>query len=316
MKLSIIIPEYLVYKKALGLLFRIDTYRLQEFLRQIGDVDVEGIHTEQVQTFLQGNLGTVTPVWFSKFSVLSRFFKYAISRGYLLHAPLPTSLPRKPEPMSPFLYTVAQIKSLLGVPDTAYHPNAHIEPHTMRAFLVLLYGTGLRPGEAIRLTRSDVDLDQAVLTVRNTKFFKSRLVPIGPELTRFLSAYEGRCPTHTAPAVASDQPFLRCRLGKALKIDAVDGVFQWLRVEANVLRLDGSGHQPRLYDFRHTFAVTRLVTWYRDGKDAQRLLPHLATYLGHVHIDHTAHYLTMTMELLKEASICFERYALGEARHA
>jgi integrase len=73
---------------------------------------------------------------------------------------------------------------------------------------------------------------------------------------------------------------------------------------------------PRPYDFRHTFAVTRLVTWYRDGKDAQRLLPHLATYLGHVHIDHTAHYLTMTKELLKEASICFERYALREAPHA
>lgn len=314
MKLSIIIPEYLAYKKALGLVFRIDTYRLQAFLRHIGDVDLKAIRTDQVQEFLQGKFGIVTPVWFGKFSALSCFFKYAISRGYLQHAPLPTSLPRKPEPMCPFLYTVAQIKSLLDVPDTAYHPGAHIEPHTMRAFLVLLYGTGLRPGEAMRLLRSDVDLDQAVLTVRNTKFFKSRLVPIGPELTRFLSSYEGKCSNHASPA--PDQPLLRCRLGKALKIDAVDCVFQWLRVEANVLRLDGIGHQPRLYDFRHTFAVTRLVTWYRDGKDVQRLLPHLATYLGHVHIDHTAHYLTMTKELLKEASICFERYALGEVRHA
>ncbi|MEO8053438.1 MAG: tyrosine-type recombinase/integrase, partial [Acidobacteriota bacterium] len=300
--------------KALGLVFRIDTYRLQAFLRHIGDADVEAIRTDQVQTFLQGKLGIVTPVWFSKFGALSRFFKYAISRGYLQYAPLPTSFPRKPDPMSPFLYTVAQIKSLLDVPDSAYHPSAHIRPHTMRAFLVLLYGTGLRPGEAMKLMRSDVDLDQAVLTVRNTKFFKSRLVPIGPELTRFLAAYEDKCPKGTL--IASDQPFLRCRLGKHLKIDAVDSVFQWLRVEAHVLRLDGSGHQPRLYDFRHTFAVTRLVTWYRDGKDVQRLLPHLATYLGHVHIDHTAHYLTMTKELLKEASICFERYAMGEARHA
>ncbi len=314
MKLSIIVQEYLAYKKALGAVFRIDTYRLQAFLRHIGDVDLEAIRTEQVQEFLQGKFGVVTPVWFGKFSALSRFFSYAISRGYLQRAPLPTSLPRKPEGMCPFLYTVAQIKSLLDVPDTAYHPRAHIEPHTMRAFLVLLYGTGLRPGEAMRLLRSDVDLDQAVLTVRNTKFFKSRLVPIGPELTRFLSAYQGKWPNQAA--LAPDQPFLRCRLGKALKIDAVDSVFQWLRVEANVLRLDGSGYQPRLYDFRHTFAVTRLVTWYRDGKDVQRLLPHLATYLGHVHIDHTAHYLTMIKELLKEASICFERYALGEARHA
>ena len=199
--------------------------------------------------------------------------------------------------MSPFLYTVVQIKSLLDVTDSAYHPGAHIQPHTMRAFLVLLYGTGLRPGEAMKLMRSDVDLDQAVLTVRNTKFFKSRLVPIGPELTRFLAAYEDKCPKETL--MASDQPFLRCRLGKHLKIDAVARVFQWLRVEAHVLRLDGSGHQPRLYDFRHTFAVTRLVTWYRDGKDVQRLLPHLATYLGHVHVNDTYWYLEAVPELLQ-----------------
>jgi len=313
-KLSLVIPEYLVYKKALGSVFRIDTYRLQEFLRHSGDVDIDAIRTDQVQTFLQGKHGVVTPVWFNKFSVLSRFFKYAISRGYLQSAPLPASVPRKPDRMYPFLYTVEQIKSFLDVPDSAYHPSARIQPRTMRALLVLLYGTGLRPGEAMRLVRSDVDLDQAVLTVRNTKFFKSRLVPIGPELTRFLSVYAGKCPTHTP--LAPDLPFLRCRVGKPLKIDAVDSVFQWLRVEAGVLRLDDSGYQPRLYDFRHTFAVTRLVTWYRDGKDVQRLLPHLATYMGHVDIDHTAHYLTMTKELLKEASLCFERYAMGEARHA
>ena len=78
---------------------------------------------------------------------------------------------------------------LLRSGNSAYHASAHIEPHTMRAFLVLFYGTGLRSGEAMRPTRSDVDLDQAVLTVRNTKFFKSRLVPIGPDLTRFLPEY-------------------------------------------------------------------------------------------------------------------------------
>lgn len=149
MKLSLIVQEYLAYKKALGAVFRVDTYRLQAFLRHIGDVDLEAIRTDQVQEFLQGKFGIVTPVWFGKFSALSCCFKYSISRGYLQHEPLPTSIPRKPEEMCPFLYTVAQIKNLLDVPDTAYHPRAHIEPHTMRAFLVLLYGTGLRPGEAM-----------------------------------------------------------------------------------------------------------------------------------------------------------------------
>lgn len=314
MKASTAIQEYLTYKKALGLVFRIDTYRLNAFLRQIGDPELECIHPQQVRTFLDGKFNTVTPVWFGKFTTLSGFFKYATSRGYIEKSVLPATLPRKPERMKPFLYTVEQVRSLVNVPDTAYHPNSHIEPHTMRTLLVLLYGTGLRPGEALRLTCSDVDLDQSLLTVRRTKFFKSRLVPIGLELNRLLANYEAKRPS-CQPA-APESPFLRCRYQKGLKIDAVDGAFQWLRAEAGVLRFDGTGYQPRLYDFRHTFAVTRLVTWYRDGKDVQRLLPHLATYLGHVHIDDTAHYLTITQELMKEASSCFERYALREVPHA
>jgi integrase len=76
-----------------------------------------------------------------------------------------------------------------------------------------------------------------------------------------------------------------------------------------VKRTDGFYYQPRLHDFRHTFAVRRLVTWYREGKNVQRLLPHLATYLGHVSIRETSRYLTMTKELLDEASHRFELYA-------
>ena len=92
-------------------------------------------------------------------------------------------------------------------------------------------------------------------------------------------------------------------------------MFESLRTEAGVLRFDGGRYQPRLHDFRHTFAVARLVTWYREGKELHRLLPHLCTYRGHVHIDSTAHYLTITKELLQEAGRCFERYVLGEVQH-
>ena len=85
--------------------------------------------------------------------------------------------------------------------------------------------------------------------------------------------------------------------------------FKRIRYEAGVKRTDGFYYQPRLHDFRHTFAVRRLVTWYREGKNVQRLLPHLATYLGHVSIRETSRYLTMTKELLDEASHRFELYA-------
>jgi integrase len=100
--------------------------------------------------------------------------------------------------------------------------------------------------------------------------------------------------------------------------DQADHQFQWLRTEANVLRFDVARYQPRLHDFRHTFAVTRLTSWYREGKDVQRLLPQLSTYLGHVSIDETATYLRMTTDLLREASQRFELYACPkseEVRH-
>jgi integrase len=92
-------------------------------------------------------------------------------------------------------------------------------------------------------------------------------------------------------------------------------VYKRLREEAGVHRSREARYQPRLHDFRHTFAVIRLVTWYREGKYVQRLLPHLATYLGHCRVQDTARYLTMTAELLEEASRCFERYARPEVSH-
>jgi site-specific recombinase XerD len=88
-----------------------------------------------------------------------------------------------------------------------------------------------------------------------------------------------------------------------------ENIFSRLRVRAGVIRHDGSRYQPRLHDLRHAFAVHRLVSWYRQGADVQRLLPQLATYLGHVHIAATQRYLTMTPELLHEAGKRFECYA-------
>jgi integrase len=102
-----------------------------------------------------------------------------------------------------------------------------------------------------------------------------------------LATYDGRIVTHLTAELA----------------------FKRIRYEAGVKRTDGFYFQPRLHDFRHTFAVRRLVTWYREGKNVQRLLPHLATYLGHVSIRETSRYLTMTKELLDEASHRFELYA-------
>jgi site-specific recombinase XerD len=183
-----------------------------------------------------------------------------------------------------------------------------MEPYTARVLLLMLYGTGLRISEALRLQHQDVELIEAVLTIRDTKFFKSRLVPVGPELAAVLRTYFRRKLGSTA--CAPEFPFLATYDGRPVTRQTAELTFKRVREEAAVSRNDGATFQPRLHDFRHTFAVTRLIRWYREGKNVQRLLPHLSTYLGHVRIQETTRYLTMTAELLEEASSRFEQYAM------
>ena len=110
-------------------------------------------------------------------------------------------------------------------------------------------------------------------------------------------------------------PLLGTVKGAPITRQTAELVFKRLREQAGVSRSDDATFQPRLHDFRHTFAVVRLVTWYREGKNVQRLLPHLSIYLGHGVLRDTQRYLSMTTELLQQASLCFERYARPEVPH-
>jgi integrase len=104
-------------------------------------------------------------------------------------------------------------------------------------------------------------------------------------------------------------PFFATRAGKSIPLGRLEAAFVRLREQAGVRRPANERWQPRLHDLRATFAVHRLIAWYRDGADVQARLPFLATYLGHVNLSGTQSYLTMTPELLAEASLRFERYA-------
>jgi site-specific recombinase XerD len=178
-----------------------------------------------------------------------------------------------------------------------------------------MYGAGLRRGEVLGLTAGDVDLPNSLLTVRNTKFFKSRLVPINADLTKVLQDYSRwRAATHTSAGTTST--FFLSRQGEAIRHCSLVSAFKRLRECAGIRRADHSRYQPRLHDLRHTFAVHRLTEWYRQGADVQRLIYHLSVYLGHSSLAHTQVYLTMTPELLRQAGSSFERYACGEDSHA
>jgi integrase/recombinase XerD len=185
----------------------------------------------------------------------------------------------------------------------------------MRSLLLLLYGTGMRIGEALSLTVQDVDLAERLLTIHDTKFFKTRLVPIGPRLARVLTDYLARRRQLPLPA-GEASAFFATRTGIHLKHQVVNKLFSRLREGAEIRREPTARYQPRLHDIRHTAAVHRVIAWYRAGVDVQQLLPQLATYLGHVDLRSTQRYLSMTPELRHEASLRFEGYAQPEVHHA
>jgi site-specific recombinase XerD len=157
--------------------------------------------------------------------------------------------------------------------------------------------------------------EQCIITIRNTKFFKSRLVPIHPDLTKVLRDYScWRAATHTS--AGSTSRFFLSKQGEAVHRCSLASAFNRLRECAGVQRADNSRYQPRLHDLRHSFAVHRLTEWFRQGADVQRLIYHLSVYLGHDSLAHTQVYLTMTPDLLQQAGTLFERYARGEGSHA
>jgi integrase/recombinase XerD len=164
--------------------------------------------------------------------------------------------------------------------------------------------------EALNLDRADVDCGNAVLTIRRTKFYKSRLVPFGPQLGQALARYALR-PVVPGPTA----PFFTTKYGRRVLKDTFHSTFRRVCRQAGIQRLDGGRFQPRVHDLRHTFAVHRLTSWYRQGMDVQKLLPQLSVYMGHVHLAGTQVYLSMTPELLTEANARFERYAGKEDKH-
>jgi integrase/recombinase XerD len=166
--------------------------------------------------------------------------------------------------------------------------------------LLVLYTTGLRIGEAIRLHLSDFDRDQAVLHIRAGKFRKARLVPITTSLCVRLNTYLEQRRTAGAPTHADAPLFWSPRRGPYSLIGVQSGISRLLRAVCG--KRPGRGTGPRVHDIRHAFAVHRLLRWYRDGVDVQTKLPLLATYLGHCTFLSTQFYLTATPELLAEAS--------------
>lgn len=203
------------------------------------------------------------------------------------------------------IYTDDEIRALLRAARTL-RPVHGLRPHTTATYLSLLACTGMRPSEPLRLSRDDVDLRSRIITLRQTKFSKSRIVVLHSTAARALETYV-RARDHAIPHPTSSAFFL-CNHTRAFRYGEARRAFGYL---VGHLGWKARLPRPRLYDFRHTFVCRQLLDWYKNGADVNLMMPPLSTYLGHAKITHTYWYVTAIPELMEIAGARFENCLVG-----
>ena len=255
MTIAHVIEEYVTVKRATGLRFRSAATILRTFARVAGPMEIHDVTQETVRAFLKG-AGPITSGWHQKHYTLAGLFRFAMQRGLASTSPVAYRLPKRPAYATPYIYAEEELRRLLDATSALDLPHpkngqpATIPALTFRTLLLLLYGTGLRLGEALALSVDDVDLPANMLVVRNTKFFKTRLVPIGPSLSSALHRYaERRLALVRRPPTR--HAFLLRRDGIPISLYTAERYFlDAAQSHRYPSKLNGAYFQPRLHDLR------------------------------------------------------------------
>lgn len=213
-------------------------------------------------------------------------------------------VPHRQRWRQPFLYSDTDVTAIMTAAETLGPP---LRAATYRTLVGLLAAAGLRVGEAINLDHDDIDWAEGVLRIRETKFGKSRLVPLQPSTVNALREYD-TSRTRAVPR-PKDPAFFISRTARRLIYAVVAPTFRQLVTTARIGT--NAPHPPRLHDLRHSFAIRTLLTWYRAGLDVQAKMPSLSTYLGHREPASTYWYLSAAPELLSLAAA--RREGVGKA---
>jgi integrase len=294
------VQSYIDGKHARGVAFEEAAKILRSFSKKIGDVSLDAITPAQILDFLNGSRNSYG-TWCTKFSLLKFFFEYWSARGLVDRSPMPPPI-RPPlalrEAFVPYVYTRNELRLLFRATSAWQNSSrqniktGRMDSRTFRVFLLTLYATGMRTGEALTLLREDVDVNRSAITIRGGRFGRVRKIPIGSDLCGRLRRHK-----HGLARLPSEGPyFFVGKDGKALKEPALIVAFRKLRCLAGIERHDGAIYQPRMHDLRATFAVHRLTSWLRQGGDLNRLIPALSTYMGLCGLGSTERYLKLTPE--------------------
>jgi integrase len=241
--------------------------------------------------------------WARRLGIARRFARFCSALDPRTTVPPPGLLPFRYQRPAPYIYRDEEIVRLLEAARQLHSP-AGLRSHTYATLFGLYAVTGMRCKEPLQLDRDDVDLVNGVLTIRGTKFGKSRYIPLHASTQQAMKDYakyrDRLCGIPDSPS------FFVSEHGARLSHWSVRQTFVKLSHQIG-LRNAGDSHGPRLHDLRHRMAVNTLLRWYRNGVDVDRHLPELSTYLGHAHITDTYWYLTATPELLQHALLRVEQ---------
>lgn len=291
------IHDYLALRRSLGFKLHAAGVALVDFASFMEQRQAECITTQLALEWAEQPHNAQPAHWAQRLGYVRCFARHHVASDPNTEVPPPGLLPFRPARARPYLYSLDEVRRLLEHA-LQLAPTSKLRPWTYHALLGLLSVTGLRVGEALRLRPGDVDLDTGVLTVRGTKFGKSRLVPIHASTRDVLAGYSTRRASHLCGDESTH--FFITRTGHQLDGGDVRRTFYSLSRQIGLRGADDS-HGPRLHDFRHRFAVETLLGWYRSGEDAERRLPVLSTYLGHVHVSDTYWYLSAHPQLMRLA---------------
>jgi len=292
------VQDYLTLRRSLGFKLRDAGKGLLDFIVFMEQQRAAYITHRLALAWAQQTATTQPSIWARRLSWVRGFARHRSATDPRTQIPPASLLPYRPKRARPYLYSNGEIQALLHAA-LQLPAGDGLRPWLYHCLFGLLSVSGLRISEAYNLTLQDVDLDAAVLTVRGTKFGKSRLIPLHASTCHVLAQYIARRERLWQARTVSSYLFVSSK-GNRIDGATIRRVFYALSRQIG-LRGPHDSHGPRLHDMRHRFAMKTLLHWYRSGEDVERRLPILSAYLGHVHVSDTFWYLSAWPELMQEA---------------
>ena len=299
-RIAALITEYIEHmQKDLCLNYRVEKTILYAFDNYCVDNGLEDsmLTEESIESYARSGRVTL-PQSGKRYRVLYNFYEYRRAQDPSLEPIHPQRIDAKRHRHTCYIYTDEDIARMMDYPNRQPMWNKELGTR-WQLWIGLLVTTGCRVGELVNLKMGDVDRDGCVLTIRETKFRKSRLLPVDKTV---IEAIERYIPMRTNPT----SPYLfTSRKSEKWQSGTMNGLFN---KAIHALKIgENAVNKPRIHDFRHTFAVRKVVEWNRMGIDVQSMMNVLSTYMGHAHYDDTTYYLESSSEILRSAA---ERFAL------